>query len=188
MSLMKNVNKPIPSSDRGFIANSSVVLEDFFIQSLREMYYAECQIAKEFDVIKPHIISPNLEGILKNHFTIHLKHKERLEKIFRLKDQLIESKNCKIFDALLAEGLSHLSLFSNDIANWEIALILVSQKLAHYKIASYGGLAHLAINLNYYKAATLLAFSAQEEEEYITNNLDGIIDAFLSSHVEGYKN
>ena len=188
MSLIKNVNSPIPSSDKGIISNSSVGLEDFFIQSLREMYYAECQIAKKFDDIIPLVKSPILAGIIKNHFRILLKHKERLERIFLIKNQSVESKNCKIFDALLAEGLSHLSLFSNDIVNWEIALILVSQKLAHYKIASYGGLAHLAINLNYYKAATLLAFSAQEEEEYITNNLNGIIDAFLNSHVEGYKN
>ena len=186
---MKNVRKPVPSSsDKDLILNSSVVLEEFFIESLREMYYAECQIAKEFGNVKSLIVSPNLQDILKNHFTIHLKHKERLEKIFRLKDQVIEGKNSEAFNAILSEGLSHLSLFSNDIANWEIALILVSQKLAHYKIASYGGLAHLAINLNYYKAATFLAFSAQEEEEFIANNLNSVIDAFLNSHIEGYKN
>ena len=188
MIVMKNLGKPIPSIDREIISNSSAVLEDFFIQSVREMYYAECQIEKEFNAIKSQIISPNLKEILKNHFAIHLKHKERLEKIFRLKGELIESKSCTTFNALLAEGLSHLALFSKDIANWEIALILVSQKLTHYKIASYGGLAHLAINLNYYKAAALLAFSAQEEEEFLENNLNGVIDAFLSSHVEGYKN
>lgn len=188
MRVVKNSGKQSPPTNRGIISNSSVVLEDFFIQSLREMYYAECQIAKKFETIKPLIISPNLKEILKSHFAIHLKHKKRLEKIFRLKGELIKSKNCKTFDALLAEGMSHLRLFSKDIANWEIALILVSQKLAHYKIASYGGLAHLAINLNYYKAATLLAFSAQEEEDYIANNLNGLIDTFLTSHVEGYKN
>ena len=188
MSLMKNLFKPLQPADENISSNSSAVLEDFFIQSLQEMYYAECQVAKEFNAIESHIISANLKEILKNHYAIHLKHKERLEKIFRLKDQLIEGKNCKTFNALLEEGSNKLSLFSNDIANWEIALILVSQKLAHYKIASYGGLAHLAINLNYYKAATFLAFSAQEEEEFIANNLNGIIDAFLTSHVEGYKN
>ncbi len=186
MSLMKNIDKPIQSNDRS--KNSNVVLEKYFIHSLQEMYYAEDQIAKEFHTIQSHITSPNLKAILQNHFDIHLKHKERLEKIFRLKDSAIEGRNCETFNALLAEGLSHLALFSNDISNWEIALILVSQKLAHYKIASYGGLAHLAINLNYYKAATLLAFSAQEEEEYIANNLNVIIDDFLSAHVEGYKN
>lgn len=186
MSVMKKSVKPIPPRDTN--SNSSIVLEDFFFKSLHELYYAECQIAKEFDLIQSHICSQNLKEILKNHFAIHLKHKARLEKIFRLKGELIELKNCITFNALLAEGLSHLSFFSEDIANWEIGLILVAQKLTHYKIASYGGLAHLAINLDNYKAAALLAFSAQEEEEFLANNLNGIIDAFLSSHVEGYKN
>jgi len=185
---MKNADKLSQTFSKNELTQSQSVLESFFIQSLQEMYYAECQIANEFACIKDRIVSPNLLTILKNHYAIHLKHKERLEKIFVIRNQLIESKNCKTFNALLAEGLSHLSVFSNDIANWEIALILVSQKLTHYKIASYGGLAHLAIKLNYYKAATLLAISVQEEEEFITNNLSGIIDAFLSSHVEGYKN
>ena len=90
--------------------------------------------------------------------------------------------------ALLSQTRNHLSIFADDSINWEIALILVAQKLAHYKIASYGGLAHLAIKLNYHKAATLLAVSAQEEEEFIANHLNRIFDAFLASHVEEYKN
>lgn len=188
MILMKNLHKTVHPAPKGTKSNSRAVLDVFFLNSLKEMYYAENQIAKEFARIENHIMSPNLKEILHNHYAIHLKHKERLKKIFLLNDESIQSKKCATFIALLSEGLSHLSLFSTDIANWEIALILVSQKLAHYKIASYGGLAHLAINLNYYKAATLLAFSAQEEEEYIAENLNGIIDEFLNSHVQGYKN
>lgn len=182
---MKNLNNSI-SKDK--LAQSKSVLENFFINSLQEMYYAETEIATEFALIKDHIISPKLNDILKTHFAIHLKHKERLEKIFLLRNEIIVARECETFNALLAEGVNHLSVFTNDIENWEIALILVSQKLTHYKIASYGGMAHLAIKLNYYKAATLLAISVQEEEEFIANNLDGIIDAFLVSNVEGYKN
>lgn len=188
MRLMKNIEKPLQSPSKGERLHSLVVLEDFYIKSLQEMYYAETQIATEFSLIKDHIISTKLNDILKTHFTIHLKHMERLEKIFASRNEIIEARNCGTFDALLSEGLKHLSVFENDIDNWEIALILVSQKLTHYKIASYSGLAHLAIKLNYYNAATLLAFSVQEEEEYIANNLDGIIDSFLASNVEGYKN
>ena len=90
--------------------------------------------------------------------------------------------------ALLSQTRNHLSIFADDSINWEIALILVAQKLAYYKIASYGGLAHLAINLEFRNAAALLAFSVQEEEEFIANHLNRIFDAFLASHVEGYKN
>lgn len=185
---MKNIQKPTQPISEEEIANSKTVLEAFFIHSLQEMYYAENLIAREFSVIEDQIISLNLKKILHNHYEILLKHKNRLEKIFQSINKPSASKNCNTFNALLNEGKGHLSMFEGDPANWEIALILVSQKLAHYKIASYGGLAHLAIKLSFYKAATLLAISAQEEEEFIANNLNGIIDAFLSSHVEGYKN
>lgn len=176
---------PLPEDD---IAHSNSVLDDFFMLSLQEMYFAECEIAKEFALIQDRIVSQNLKKILENHHSILLKHKIRLEKIFQLKHETIEVKNCDTFNALLSEGKKQLAVFADDAVNWEIALILVSQKMAHYKIASYGGLAHLAIKLNYHKSATLLAVSAQEEEEYIANHLNRIFDNFLASHVEGYRN
>ncbi|WP_027375774.1 DUF892 family protein [Kaistella palustris] len=184
---MKKTTQPDQSADKDLSPHSHSLLEAFFIHSLEEMYYAENAVAIEFLCIQEKIVSPTLREILKTHYNIHLKHKERIQKIFNLRNEAIEVKKCGTFNALLAEGIEHLSFFKDDIVNWEIGLILLSQKLTYYKIASYGGLAHLAINLKYYRAATLLAFSVQEEEEYISNNLNRIIDAFLSSHVAGYK-
>ena len=36
--------------------------------------------------------------------------------------------------------------------------------------------------------AQIVARFIQEEEEFIANHLNRIFDAFLASHVEGYKN
>ncbi|WHF51330.1 DUF892 family protein [Chryseobacterium gotjawalense] len=185
---MPNLHHPLQSAKKDELAYSRSLLETFFTHSLQEMYFAETAIAEEFGLIKHKIVSLKLREILKTHYEIHLKHKMRLEKVFQLRNEPVKSKTSPTFNALLSEGKNHLSIFSADIVNWEIALILFSQKLAHYKTASYSGLAHLAINLNYYKAATLLAISVQEEEEYISNNLDDIINTFLASHVEGFKN
>lgn len=184
---MKNSKKITDRTLENDLSNSRSHLETFFINSLKEMYCAETEIANGFDMIKSHLQTPRLQEILAMHFALHLKHKERLEKIFLLRDETIENRNCKVLDALLHEGQSHLAIFEDDIVNWEIALILVSQKLAYYKIASYGGLAHLAINLNFYPAAALLAVSVQEEEEFTVNHLNGLFDSFLSANVQGYK-
>ncbi len=184
---MKNLNKQIPPEKNAEPSSSRVVLEGFFVDSLQEMYYAENSISIAFKEIKHKIVSPKLLEILKIHFGIHLKHKERLEKVFQLIDKPARNKVCEPMKALLSEGIGHLAIFADDSVNFEIALILVSQKLTYYKIASYGGLAHLAINLNYHSAAALLAFSVQEEEEFIENNFNGVIEAFLTSNVEGYK-
>ena len=185
---MKKLDSQNQSSSKEVLSGSRSVLEAFFINSLQEMYYAEHAISSEFGGIKDRILSPKLFEILKIHTAIQLKHIDRLEKIFKFNNEKIKSKNCRALNGLLSESLSQLSVFSNDIVNWEIALILVSQKFTHYKIASYGGLTHLAINLNYRSAATLLACSVQDEEEFFANHLNGLIDAFLSAHVEGYKN
>ena len=185
---MKNLNKNIRDLPQEDHPHSESVLEDFFIHSLQEMYYAENAISEAFANLVYKIVSPKLLEILKIHFAIHLKHKERLEKIFILRNKKPSTRVCKPMKALLSQTKNHLSIFGDDRINWEIALILVAQKLAYYKIASYGGLAHLAINLEFRNAAALLAFSVQEEEEFIANHLNRIFDAFLASHVEGYKN
>ena len=185
---MKKLGKQLSAENSEESSNSKAVLEEFFIHSLQEMYYAENAISEAFANIVDKIVSPKLLEILKIHFAIHLKHKERLEKIFILRNKKPSTRVCKPMKALLSQTKNHLSIFADDRINWEIALILVAQKLAYYKIASFGGLAHLAIKLNYHKAATLLAVSAQEEEEFIANHLNRIFDAFLASHVEEYKN
>lgn len=184
---MKNTSKQSSFDKEKDTESSKVVLKEFFLDSIREIYYAENEISKEFSDIIDKISSPELLKILNIHYSIHLKHKERLEKIFSFRDEKISTKVCKPMKALLNQSKLHLSIFEDDCINWEIALILVAQKLAYYKIASYGGLAHIAINLNYRKAAALLAFSVQEEEEFIADKLNGLIDAFLTSNVDGYK-
>lgn len=183
---MKKSYPPAPVESVDFSPSKSE-LGIFFLHSLQEMYEAENAIAEEFAKIENRIISPNLNEILRGHFMIHLRHKARLEKIFSIRTESVTRKECITINAILSEALEHLALFSRDIVNWEIALILISQKLAHYKIASYSGLAHLALNLNLPKAATLMAISVQEEEEYLENNLNEIINGFLAANVNGYK-
>lgn len=166
---------------------SRQLLEVFFIESLQELYFAENKIATSFDRIKDQIKSKKLEEILGTHTAIHLKHKIRLEKIFELRKEDRMEKPSESVIALISEAKKYFTLFSDDIVNWEIALILISQKLAHYKIAAYGAVAHLAINLNDYRAATLLAIDVQEEEEYIEKHLNGITHEFLRPYAENFN-
>lgn len=185
---MKKLNKKVSAKNTEENKRSREELYDFFIDSLQEMYYAEREISEAFSHIINHIVSPQLLEILKIHYSIHQKHVERLEKIFHFRNEKVTKKVCKPIKALITEANHRLSVFAGDTINWEIALILVSQKLAYYKIASYSGLAHIAINLEFRNSAALLAFSVQEEEEFIANHLSNIINSFISSHIEDYKN
>lgn len=163
-------------------SNSRKTLHLFFSETLKELYFSENLISEEFSKIKHQIRSEKLEYILKNHFIIHLKHKERLEKIFQMQNESLKTKECAAIIALINEAKEHFTIFSDDVLNWEIALILTSRKLAHYKIAAYGAAAHLAINLNDHAAATLLAIDVQEEEEFIDKYLNDITYEFLKPY------
>lgn len=163
-------------------SNSRKTLRLFFSETLRELYFSENIISSEFGKIKHKIESQKLEFILKNHFMIHLRHKDRLEKIFQMQNESLKSKECAAIIALLNEANEHFTIFSHDLVNWEIALILTSRKLAHYKIAAYGAAAHLAINLNDHAAATLLAIDVQEEEEFIVKYLNDLTYEFLKPY------
>jgi len=154
-------------------------LQLFLTASLQELYYANEVIGNAFNSIQKQIVSPELEEVLNTHYSIHLNHKSRLEKIFQLHNTPAEYKDCPAVTALLAQATEYLALFTQDIRNWEIALILTSRKLAHYKIAAYGAAAHLALSLQHAPSATLLAVSVQEEEEYIEHYLNGLTHVFL---------
>ena len=159
-------------------SNSRKTLRLFFSETLRELYFCETIISSEFGKIKHKIESQKLESI----FMIHLRHKERLEKIFQMQNESLKPKECPAIIALLNDANEHFKIFSDDIVNWEIALILTSRKLAHYKIAAYGAAAHLAINLNNHAAATLLAIDVQEEEEFIEKYLNDLTYEFLKPY------
>ncbi|MEF9478341.1 DUF892 family protein [Chryseobacterium sp. 1B4] len=64
-------------------------------------------------------------------------------------------------------------------ATRDVALIIAAQKVEHYEIATYGGLAQLAITMGHDKAADLLERTLQEEED---------TDSLLTDIAETYIN
>lgn len=151
------------------------------------MFDAENQIAISFNQIKDSVTSPELQKVFDNHYSIHEKHLLRIEKIFKFLGVKSEGMSCDAVNAILDEGWSNIQIMSGNTVNTEVALMLTSQKLTHYKIGAYAGLAYLAIRLNYIDAATFLAISVQEEEEYADNKLRGVIEEFLSLIAKGKK-
>ncbi len=163
------------------------VFESYFLISLQKMYDAENQIAIAFNQIKDSVTSPELQKVFDNHYSIHEKHLQRIDKIFKFLKVEAKGVSCDSVDAILKEGQSNIGNMSGNTVNVEVALMLTSQKLTHYKIGAYAGLAYLAIRLNYTDAATFLAISVQEEEEYADNKLRDVIEEFLSLIAKGKK-
>ena len=65
----------------------------------------------------------------------------------------------------------------------DVALIIAAQKVEHYEIATYGGLAQLAITMGHDKAADLLERTLQEEED-TDSHLTDIAEASINFDAE----
>lgn len=164
---------------------SQANLQFIFNSSLGELYFANQAIVNAFTEFKNFISSPQLLGVLKRHYHIHMSQKSRLERIFQLQKRAAESKDCHAVNAILTQAMEYGSLFVSDPVNFEISLILTSRKLAHYKIAAYGAAAHLALSLHQSQAATLLAIGVQEEEEYLERDLNVLTEKVLTPSSKG---
>ncbi|MGG5903452.1 DUF892 family protein [Sphingobacterium daejeonense] len=65
----------------------------------------------------------------------------------------------------------------------DAALIIAAQKAEHYEIATYGGLAQIAITMGWKKVADLLEDTLEEEEE-TDLDLTEIAEAFINLDAE----
>src|SRR2546421_28247 len=88
---------------------------------------------------------------LKNAFTEHLEvtktHIERLEQVFELCNKKPQAKKCDAIEGLTTEADSVIEDTDAGTSTRDVALILAGQKVEHYEIATYGGLAQLARTL-----------------------------------------
>ncbi len=184
---MKTPAQPATPRSGGERSASPDALKPYFLESLRQMYWAESEIGRRFTKIKDDVESAQLKESFANHFVVHIRHQNRLKKIFKLLNEKVMGSRNKVVRELLSETQEHLAQLAANSINWETALILTSQKLTHYKIANYSGLTHLALTLKYYPAATLLAFCVQDEEDYSTGDLTKLLGQMLVSYAADYN-
>lgn len=74
-------------------------------------------------------------------------------------------KKCDGIDGITKEGESMIEDTEDGTSTRDVALILSAQKVEHYEIATYGGLAQLATTLGLNDISGLLEESLAEEKE-----------------------
>ena len=155
------------------------LLEKFFLDQLKDIYYAEQQLLKALKEMQSAATTEELEDAFENHHTQTERHVKRLEKVFEMLGEEPEGKKCEAMDGLLKEGKSIISETKKGTMTRDAALIIAAQKVEHYEIATYGGLVQLAVTMGKNNAATLLDKTLNEEEE---------TDQLLTDIAESYIN
>ena len=143
--------------------NSS--LHKFFVDALKDIYYAEDAIVDALQKMQDAATTEELKDAFEDHQLQTKKHISRLEKVFKLIGETPEKKECKAIVGIIQEGEEIIKSTEEGSMTRDVGLIIAAQKVEHYEIATYGGLAQLAITMGHEKAADLLEKTLQEEEE-----------------------
>ncbi|WP_294298590.1 ferritin-like domain-containing protein [uncultured Chryseobacterium sp.] len=140
-------------------------LHKFFVSALKDIYFAENAIIDALEKMQEAATTEELKDAFEDHQLQTKKHVSRLEKVFRLIDETPEQKECKAIKGIIEEGEEIIKSTEEGSMTRDAALIIAAQKVEHYEIATYGGLAQLAITMGHDKAADLLEKTLQEEED-----------------------
>ncbi|RZA06178.1 MAG: ferritin-like domain-containing protein, partial [Moraxellaceae bacterium] len=92
-------------------------------------------------------------------------HVSRLEQVFELLGEKPIAKKCDAMEGLGKEGEGIVESTEAGTATRDVGIILASQKVEHYEIATYGGLHQLAVTLGLDDVAALLAETLAEEKQ-----------------------
>jgi ferritin-like metal-binding protein YciE len=155
------------------------LLEKFFLDQLKDIYYAEQQLVKALPEMQKAATTEELEDAFGDHLKQTERHVKRLEKVFQAINKNPEGKKCEAMDGLLKEARTIITETKEGSMTRDAALIIAAQKVEHYEIASYGGLVQLAITMGLHRAAEVLEKTLTEEEE---------TDSLLTEIAETYIN
>lgn len=137
-------------------------LNDLFLDTLKDIYYAEKQIVKAL----PKMAKAAQSGELKAGFEQHLEesegHIERLEQVFEILGKPARGKTCEAILGIIEEGKSIMDEFKGTDAI-DAGLVSAAQAVEHYEIARYGTLKTWAQQLGMADAAKLLDQTLSEE-------------------------
>lgn len=147
----------------GFFTKDIKTLNDLFVHTLRDIYYAEQQIAKNL----PDMVSKATDPSLKKGFETHLAETKnqvtRLEQVFQMHGVEARGVDCPAIDGILKEA-SEVVGEVDDKAVLDAALIAAAQAVEHYEITRYGTLIAWANMLGRKDCASVLQKNLDEEK------------------------
>ena len=161
-SARKAGGKSTPSQSTEEIHSS---LLEFFTDEIKDIYWAEKHLVKALPKMKKAATSDELKDAIETHLGQTQEHVARLEQVFELLDEKAQAKKCDAMAGLVEEGNSIVEDTETGTATRDVGIIMASQKIEHYEIATYGGLAQLAKTLGREDILDILVKTLEEEKE-----------------------
>ena len=139
-------------------------LSALFLDTLKDIYYAEKHIYKSLPKMANAADSDDLREAFEHHHDETERHIERLEQIFELLGKPARMKKCDAIEGILDEGKDVMQDYK-DAPALDAGLLAAAQAVEHYEISRYGTLKTWATKLGMAEAAQLLDQTLAEEKK-----------------------
>jgi ferritin-like metal-binding protein YciE len=152
-------------------------MNDLFVHTLRDIYYAEKQIVKTLPTMIEKASDPQLKDGFRNHLRETENHVKRLEQVFQNIGQKAQGVDCPAIDGIIEEA-DEVTGEVEDKSVLDAALIAAAQAVEHYEMTRYGTLIAWANQLGRRDCVGLLEQTLNEEK-----TADKKLTAMAESHV-----
>ncbi len=161
---------------RGIMAKEKH-LNDLFLDTLKDIYFAEKKILSALPKMAKAAQSPALKAAFEKHHGETDGQIERLEQVFASIEQTPKTKTCDAIMGILDEGKEIMDEYKGMPA-LDAGLLAAAQAVEHYEISRYGTLKCWAGELGYKDAVKLLDATLKEEK-----NTDASLTKLAESEV-----
>ena len=147
----------------GFFSKDIETMDDLFVHTLKDIYYAENQILKALPDMIEKATDPKLKEGFKSHLAETRTQVKRLEQVFQMHGVKAEGVDCPAIDGIIEEA-DEVAGEVEDKQVLDAALIAAAQAVEHYEITRYGTLVAWAKQLGRNDCATVLQQNLDEEK------------------------
>jgi ferritin-like metal-binding protein YciE len=147
----------------GFFSKDIKTLDDLFVHTLQDIYYAEKQIEKALPKMAEKATNPQLKAGFEKHLQETRGHIERVEQVFEMHGVKAKAVNCPAIDGIIEEA-NEVAGDIDDKQVLDAALIASAQAVEHYEMTRYGTLVAWAKQLGRNDCAAVLDKNLKEEQ------------------------
>lgn len=155
------------------------IFHKFFLDSLKDLYWAENNLLKALVKMKKAATSKQLAAAFEQHHGQTQQHVEKLKQVFELLGKKASGVKCDAMAGIIEEGKGVIEDTKTDTMTRDAALILAAQKAEHYEIASYGTLRVFANHMGHSKVSDILS-GILEEEKACDVSLTELAESFIN--------
>ena len=159
----KEANKSTSKKSNKNQSAEATGLRELLEDEMKDIYWAEKALVKALPKMAKKATSQDLKDALESHLKETENHVARCEQVFELLGKPARAKKCEAMDGLLKEGTDIMESTEEGVVR-DAGIILASQKVEHYEIATYGTLTEFAKTLGENEVADILYQTLTEEK------------------------